>query len=236
MTPQEIEDKIRGGFNNEFLTTQDARSELHARFSEQGIRLIEYRKELIKTVAIVSAGLIATPKFLNITPNADLYLIGLCLLIVTVIFSLLNSRENIDIDEAQTAFTRSKLLPILNERLKKIKEYLFKDSLSAADAEEYRKYRESNDYSDEMNKLVKENESKIQNIHVKAIDYPSSLIMLLFTSGTFFISMSILFPHVTFLAVVFSEIIIIFVTVTNFSNKIVDLYSRLVIFLKSKII
>ena len=236
MTPQEIDTKIREGFNKEFQGTQDARSELHANFSKQGIRLIEYRKDLIKTIAIISAGLLATPKFLDITPNSKLYLIGLGLLIFTVIFSLLNSKESIDIDEAQTAFTRSKLLPILNRRLEKIKEFQFKPLLNTTDTEVYRKYRESEDHSDEIKNLTNKNEADLENLHIKVIDYPSSLVFLLFISGTFFVSISMFFPCIKFPMILASEIIILFLTCTNFSSRVVGYYAKFVIFLKKNLL
>ncbi len=235
MTPQEIETKIREGFNREFQGTQDSRSELHASFSKQGIKLLDHRKELIKTVAIISTGLIATPKFLDITPDPRLYFIGLSLLIATILFSLLNSRENIDIDEARTVFVRSKLLPILDRRIEKLKEYLSKSSFNADDLRTYQEYRESEDSSEEMKKLKSENDQELENIPIKAIDYASSLVMLLFISGTFFISVSMVLPSISLFGIACVEILIISMTITNFSNKILIGYSKLVTSLKKKV-
>jgi type IV secretory pathway TrbL component len=86
-----------------------------------------------------------------------------------------------------------------------------------------------------MNNLTKVNELLLQNLHIKGIDYPSALIMLLFTSGTFFIAISILFPSMNLAIIFFAQILIIFITMTNFSTKITSFYSKLVIFLKRKL-
>ena len=109
--------QLRDSFEREFQGSQDARSKLHARFAEQGTRLIEHRKRLIEIVITVSAGFIAAPVVFKIEPDPGLYRTGLLLLISTIIFSLLHLREAVDSDEAQTAQTRNLLLPVLDRRI-----------------------------------------------------------------------------------------------------------------------
>ena len=86
-----------------------------------------------------------------------------------------------------------------------------------------------------MKKLTSKNEAELENLHVKVIDYPSSLILLFFLSGTFFISVSMIFPYIKLPMIIVCEVIILFVTSTNFSSKIVDYYARLIIGLKKEI-
>lgn len=224
--------QIKEAFEREFRSAQDARSELHAKFAEQGVRLIEHRKRLVEVVITVSAAVIAAPAVFKITPDPRLYDIGLTLLVVTIVFALLHLREHVDTDEARTAQTRNVLLPILNRRIEKLKEYLQKDDLSQDDAASYQKYREEEDYSKEMNELTKENEEKIATLHIKAIDYPSSLIMLLFTSGAFFVVISVLFQNLSIPVILLLEVFIMIITATNSADKVTRLYANVLSFFR----
>jgi len=224
---------LRDGFFREFEGTQDARTKLHESFSKQGTQLIEYRKKLVEIIITVSAAFIAAPAVFKIEPSHDLYHTGLLLLIFTVIFSLLHLREHVDADEAKSVGLRNKLLSVLNGRMDEIKKYLKKSALDQNDAISYRQYREKEDYSEEMNNLTKINQQALDAIPLKAMDYTTCFILFLFTSGAFFVVISILFQNIQLPLIILIEILLSIITATNSANKLTTIYAKIVSFLKS---
>lgn len=231
MTPEQ-QQELRDAFIREFEGTQNARTDLHAKFSEQGVRLIEHRKKVMEAVITVGAAFIAAPLIFGTTSNKEFYTIGLSLLIFTIIFTLLHLKESVDEDEARTVETRNKLLPILERRLVKIKEYLSRQTLDPKDASDYWGYRQSEDQSEDMKRSAEANQKELEFVAKKRLDYPSSLIMLLFTSGVFFILSSIFFPNINWAVIVLVEVLLVMITASGFATEVIQIYAKCINLMK----
>ena len=113
-----------------------------------------------------------------------------------------------------------------------MKEYLSKSSLGPSDALEYQKYRQQEDNSEEMTNRVQLNERDIKSLSQRALDYPSALIMFLFTSGAFFILISILLrnpePFPCALTIISVEILLVITTATNSAANFTAVYAKII--------
>ena len=235
-----MENDIRERFKKEFLDNQETKSKLYSMFSEQGVRLIGYRRDFINSIITVSVAFIVAPRFLNIIYNNKLYITGLLFLIINIIIALLHLRESIDTDEKESFLIMDKLIPILDRRIEKIKEYLSKYKLSEEDLNSYNKYRKEQDYGEDMTNLEKENSQSLKNISLNKINHPTAFLMFLFTSGIFFIFMSVLFKYIcikiSIIIIILVEIFLIFITATDSSNEIFKIYAKFIKWLKSKLL
>lgn len=119
---KEQEKTIRDAFVRELGGAGEAKTALVTNLSEQGIRLVEHRKKIMELVITVSAAFIATPELFDIDiRNEQLYYIGLVVLIFNIIFVILHLRESLDVDEARSVGTITKLLGVIERRIDKLK-------------------------------------------------------------------------------------------------------------------
>lgn len=224
--------EIKKEFEKEFQGVQDTRSSLHKQFADQGIMLIEQRREVIKIIITISVGIIAVPKIFDFSYNQHLYYAGIVFFVLTVILSLMHLKEIIDLDESKSLEIRGLWLPILDKRIALIKVYLGKLNLTTEDVHKYSDEWHNFPELDELDKFSKLNEGDLEKIKTRGGDYASSFIMFLFVSGAFFIAISILYKNIQTHVIVLSEILILVGTANQFSNKIIFLYSKLINFIK----
>ncbi|QQG50150.1 MAG: hypothetical protein HZB70_01000 [Candidatus Berkelbacteria bacterium] len=213
MDPNSDEYKNFLAFKEDRLGTAKLRDEVVDKFVGHITDNLKQRRELLKHITIISAGIVAVlPVIQNGSDNSNLFFWGIFLLLVTVVLTVSYLREKMDLEGQSLQDNSEKYLTILKTKLALLDRYIGERKFSNNNVSEYLDELENEPTIRELGREVGKPAEK------ERLEYFSEFVVFLFVSALFLLA-SALVPLSLNPYEFFSTIVVIFiVSFTGFAS------------------